>query len=370
MNITFILPGYPNKPVGGFRVVYQYANEFVKKGHEVKIIHPMYMPNYPQKKILKVKTFIKACIKRIIYKVYTPQKPIINWQEINPKIKMIYVPTLNEKYIPDSDVIIATAWHTAEYVVSYSNRKGEKFYFIQHYETWSGPKERVDKTWLFPLKKIVIANWLKELGEELGAENLKVVPNAIEHKKFFLTNKIENRPHKVAMLYHYSDWKGSAEGIKALEIVKEKVPELQAVLFGVPERGPEIPDWIEYIQTPEQEILRDYIYNQSSIFLCASWSEGWGLPASEAMACGCAVVSTENGGVRDFAIHNETALLSPIKDSHQLANHILQLINDSDQQVRMAYSGYKYIQKFNYQNSSTEFEKYLIENYRNNNIVC
>ena len=35
--------------------------------------------------------------------------------------------------VPDGDVVIATWWETAEWVVELSSRKGAKAYFIQHY---------------------------------------------------------------------------------------------------------------------------------------------------------------------------------------------------------------------------------------------
>ncbi|GAA5661432.1 glycosyltransferase family 4 protein [Geobacillus stearothermophilus] len=359
MKITFILPSYPKKPVGGFKIVYQYANELVKRGHEVSIVHPAFMPNYPLSNNLSSK--IKLTTKKLLcyyLKVTLPFKGV-NWQYIDPRVQMIYVPFPDEKFIPDGDVVIATAWHTAEYVNIYTSKKGKKFYFIQHYEIWSGPKDRVDKTWLMPLKKIVIASWLKDLGIKLGAKDITVVPNAIEHDKFYLTNKIEDRPKRISMLYHKSDWKGSSDGIKALEIVKKIVPDIQAVFFGVPERGKDIPDWIEYVQTPSQEYLRDNVYNNSSIFLCPSWTEGWGLPVSEAMACGCAIVSTKNGGVQDFAIHEETALLSPIKDPEQLANNIIRLLKDEKLRIRLAYAGNEKIKQFNFNHSTDLFERVL-----------
>ena len=36
--------------------------------------------------------------------------------------------------------------------------------------------------------------------------------------------------------------------------------------------------------------------------MLTSYYEGWGLPGTEAMACGCALVSTRNGGVDSYAI--------------------------------------------------------------------
>src|SRR3546814_3213520 len=80
---------------------------------------------------------------------------------------------------PDADVVIATAWQTAEVVDRLPAAKGRKFYLIQHLEDWTGPRERVLATWKLPLEKLVIARWLKDIAIELG-ESTSYQPNAID----------------------------------------------------------------------------------------------------------------------------------------------------------------------------------------------
>jgi hypothetical protein len=41
-----------------------------------------------------------------------------------------------KRWIPDADYTIATAWETAHPAATLSNAKGEKIYFVQHYEIW------------------------------------------------------------------------------------------------------------------------------------------------------------------------------------------------------------------------------------------
>ncbi len=40
MKITFILPGPGCTPVGGYKVIYEYANRLAKLGNEVTVVHP------------------------------------------------------------------------------------------------------------------------------------------------------------------------------------------------------------------------------------------------------------------------------------------------------------------------------------------
>lgn len=40
MKITFVLVSSGQNPVGGFKIVYEYANCLAARGHNVTIIHP------------------------------------------------------------------------------------------------------------------------------------------------------------------------------------------------------------------------------------------------------------------------------------------------------------------------------------------
>jgi glycosyltransferase involved in cell wall biosynthesis len=163
------------------------------------------------------------------------------------------------------------------------------------------------------------------------------------------------------MLYHAVPIKGAADGIRALELVREMSPEIRAVLFGVFPRPKWLPRWIEYRCDPPQEELVGSVYNRSSIYMSPSWTEGFGLPSAEAMACGCALVSTDSGGVRDFAEHGNTALLSPPKHPEELAKNILRLLEHDELRIRLANAGHECIQKFTWERSGALLEQAIID---------
>jgi L-malate glycosyltransferase len=146
-----------------------------------------------------------------------------------------------------------------------------------------------------------------------------------------------------------------------LSIVKSRYPGLRAILFGTPRRPESIPAWIHYCGNPSPSELIGWIYNGSSIFVCASWAEGFALPPAEAMACGCAVATTDCGGVREFAEHEVTALLSPPRDPEALARNILHLLEDDGLRQQLAHAGHRRIQSFTWERSTDQLEQFITQ---------
>jgi L-malate glycosyltransferase len=275
---------------------------------------------------------------------------------------MEYVPKLASAHVPDGDAIFATAWQTVQPVLEFPASKGAKFYLIQHYETWAGAQEIVDATWRLPLHKIVIARWLLEKGVDLGCsrESMAYIPNGMAHDVFTVSTPIDERPLRVSMMYsEHQEWKGSTEGVVALNIAKAAVPRMQAVLFGTHPRPQNLPGWIEYRQKPPQKELVQEIYNGSSIFVCSSWYEGSPLPPAEAMSCGCALVSTDIGGIADYAEDEATALLSPAREPEALSRNIIRFLTDEALRQRIARAGHDRIKQFTWQRSTGLLEIHI-----------
>lgn len=90
------------------------------------------------------------------------------------------VPEISDRYVPDGDAVFATWWASAYPVSELSASKGKKFYLIQHYEKWAGDVERLRRTYQLGLGNIVIAGWLRETLESLGAPVLAQISNGLD----------------------------------------------------------------------------------------------------------------------------------------------------------------------------------------------
>jgi glycosyltransferase involved in cell wall biosynthesis len=83
--------------------------------------------------------------------------------------------------------------------------------------------------------------------------------------------------------------------------------------------------------------------------VCPSlWGEGFSKTQVEVMACGCALVTTANGGSGDFAFHGETALVSDSRDVDTMARHIATLLRDDQLRISIAQRGHAYVQWFSW----------------------
>jgi len=353
-RISFVLPFYTPTPIGGYRVVYEYADFLAARGHAVTIIYPRhYSPpptpapfNFLRRHLWAPRTRLR-------------NRPLIPWHTLHPRVRLALVPDLQEASVPDGDVIIATFWATAPPVAELSAAKGRKFYLIQHHETWAGPEIEVNDTWHLPFKKIVISKWLEEIGSQLGASGMRHIPNGIDLKRFRITTPPNKRPMSILSLYHDQVFKGVPDALAVLELYHERFPEVPISMFGTLPRGPDMPTWIRYFHNLSQEDLVQQAYNCNAIYFGASLIEGWALPPAEAMACGCAFVGTDSGGCRDFAIHNRTALLSAAGDRQGMLHNLSAMTKDNGLLRRIQLAGTEYIQQFTWKRAGAAFEEYL-----------
>jgi glycosyltransferase involved in cell wall biosynthesis len=241
--------------------------------------------------------------------------------------------------LPDGDVVVATAWQSAAVVAGAAGRCGAKFYLVQHYESlYHGNPAAVDATYRLPLAKIVISTWLRDVLRERFGADAEVLVTPVDRALFHrVPVEVTTSRPRVLMLHHEYAWKGVADGLAAMEQVRPRAPGLRLVGFGVkPPRGA-LP-YDEFHANPPQHALAA-LYSSCDIYLCPSWDEGLGMPPMEAMACGAALVTYDNGGCRDYARDGETAVVVPRRDVGALAAGLARLASDEALRARLAVAG-------------------------------
>lgn len=331
MIATFVLPGGANAPGGGSRVVFRYANALRVEGWSVNVV----MPSDTYSRSFWPRT---ARCGRYWLSRFTRSHSPHRWFTLHPAVKVAWVPSLAVEHAPSGDVVIATAVRTAEMVAGWPEAAGRKFYLVQGYETWDFSPTRVADSWRLPLTKIAVSRWLGDLIANAG-ERSYYLPNSIDHEAFGMDRPPEER-HAPSVLWphHLMAQKGSADVIAALQPLLRDVPDLRVRAFGVSPTPATGSLRVEYVRNPAQRMLRQ-LYNQATVAIAPSHAEGWGLPACEALQCGCALAASNIGGHREFLIHEHNALLHMPGDIAALRQNVLRLLRSPELRVQLARQG-------------------------------
>lgn len=323
MIVTFVCPSSP-EPTGGVIVLYELANGLARRGHDVHLIHlPMWGRSIEGIDDLARYSF-------------------------EPQLTH-YIPG-EGRVPPPGDIVFGTGAPEG---------LGLPVLLVQGFDMLHPGLER--SAFRTPCLKVCVASWLIDVGERFGVprEQCAVVPNGIDHGHFQLVTPLDQRPFHVAMLHHTHQAKGWPVGLEALRLAHRERPELRAAVFGTTEPREPLPAWATFHKSPDRPTLAREILNRSRIFAQASNYEGFGLPAVEAMACGCALVTTDNGGSRDYAIPGETALVSAPGDAAALARNVVALIDHDEERVRLADAGRRFVARFDWDLAAEQLEGHL-----------
>lgn len=103
----------------------------------------------------------------------------------------------------------------------------------------------------------------------------------------------------------------------------------------------------------DEDIAR--VYQNADIFISTSWWEGFGLPPLEAMACGCAVICSDSGGVNEYVKPGKNCLIFQPKDEDELENALIRLIDDKTLRESLSKQGVKTAKNFTWEESAKQF---------------
>jgi glycosyltransferase involved in cell wall biosynthesis len=207
------------------------------------------------------------------------------------------------------------------------------------------------------------SHWTKETTKNKYHRDSIIVPYGIDHELFRPSEQplLKKQFPSIGFVWFDAEWKGSINVPYAAIIIDKEFAKtrLIAIAASIPQNFIGYEDMIMCVQ-PRQESLRD-IYSSADVFVSSSTFEGFGLPGLEAMACGVPVVTTDSGGVREYAIHDETAVLVTPKEPEALAAAIIRVLKDEKLRQRLIKNGLKKVKEFDWEKSIDLLEKIFIE---------
>lgn len=355
MKLVIALPAYYNFPIGGYNVYYQYANLLSRRGHDVTIVFPRRLtPGRPL--VDRARAALWAMRLRV------RNRPLIGSFPLDAAVKVRLLRDLDGGTLPRADVLVATAWQTAEAMAGVPARCGRKIYVVYDYEylMTASPdvRARIEATYRMPYAMVATSAVVADTIHRCGGEPVALVPCGVDLDTFGVDVPWEQRDRlTVGFPARSETFKGTADAVEAAALLRKRYgSKLTVAAFG--SRRVDLPDWIKWYQYPSSSELRQF-YNAQSVFMVPSHFEGWGLPGVEALACGAALVTTDNGGCRDYAVDERTALVVPPGEPQRLADAVGRLFDDDGLRCRLAQAGNQFVQRYTWAQAADNFEKVL-----------
>ncbi len=328
------------RPVGGVIALVELANELVRQGHRVQILHT---PTAEAQLVSAAE---------------------LDWVDVEPAIEHYFPEDLGPEVLPAADVLLYTTMLVATAMAPRSGAGGRRLIHALRtagavsglpvlYYQGRGVFTPADEelTIRLPGPKICVGTELAAHLLETGVPTHDVVhiPNGVDHETFRIRDDIRTREPRVAMNFDPHPVKGSDAGLEAIEHLHRQLG-IPATIFGsrLPRRA--LPAGLDLVESPRRPALVD-IYNSSTVFLQPSRREGFGMCAVEAMACGCALVTTDNGGSADYAVDGDTALVCT-GEPDAMVDAVGRLVTDDDLRMQIARRGSQFVDRFRWSTSA------------------
>ena len=328
MEIVFPMMGFSVS--GGVRALIEHANGLARRGHRVLVLvaRPS-NPSFPldERVELRQSTVRRSVLGELLW--------------------------LMREIPRTADAVVANFYLTSYPVALATRPRGlDGYYFVQDYEPWffsstsnrkSPGLQRVlaGLSYRLPLKQIVVSAWLRNQLPGEAAQRLPIVNEGVDTSTFApVPAQKGNDPARTIMtIARSAPRKGLKDFEQAMCIVDKTVPGSRLLLV-TQERGLMIdaPMPAEIVH-PANDTELAGCYNRADVFVFSSLREGFGMPPLEAMACGTPVVTTDCGGVLDYAEDGVNCLVVPVGDPQAMARAVQRVLTDESLAKRLSEAG-------------------------------
>lgn len=308
MKIAFCEPGL--HLVGGIRRIIEVTNRLCALGHQIFIYHPS-------------------------------GKPCRWLKNEAPTIKLEKLP--KQKF----DIVIFNLAEQYRHVLN-SNARAKIFLVLAPEVLYKPnvPIEALQHNFFFLANSTFTANYVKQYRRV--KYEIPVIPGGLNPDHFHYDKNI---PKKYHVLYYGSKrpWKGSSLIRQALDSPKLKVIRMEG------------------LNTPQRDLYK--LYASATCFVSAAQAEGFNFPCLEAMACGCPVVCTDDGGNRDYVTTANAITVARNVQAIRQGVHLV--LKDKDLRRSLKREGLKTARdpKYDWDNVTKKLEAVLKGILKNGTVV-
>lgn len=332
LNITY-LP-IVNGVTGGMRIIYEQINRLIERGHNVDAISYYSNPE---------------------------------WFDLKLNVRKINIGEKVEKYLRNTDAIVYTFWNQWYEINNLDNTlfliQGDEFLFDES-KLDVTLRGTVKNSHVYSESKfLAVSRFLNDTIQKKYNRNSIVIKNAIDIEKFYCDkiDKENARPRIIIVGNAMLKFKGFDIILKALELVKNKGYDFD-VLWITQSQPENCPDYIDVAINPPQDKIPE-LYRKSDIYICGSYYEACPLPPLEAMASGCAVITTKCGGIDEYAKEGYNCLMSDPGDYESIALNVVKLLENKELRLELVNNGLNTVKEFTWDKAIDILEGTLMANY-------
>lgn len=344
LKISLLLPGRGS--AGSVRSSMRVGNELLTRGHDVRIFYRNNLPglrNRVREICLKVRYgFGKDWLLKFNGRSFCYSK-------------------LNATDFSSDELIISMCARTTLDMWNLPEEVGIKVLYCRGAEPdrW----EQMLETWQLPIYKIAISSRLAEMiARETNQPVVGIVPNGVDTKEYFPCIPDSER-EGIGSTFGWSTAKDPDSIIDIMQMLGRKLHRVPRYLFSSGKK----PKGIKGIHFKRWPTLAEArrIYSSCKVWFLASFSEGCPNPLLEAMACGCAVVSTDCGGPSDIIKDGVNGFLVEVGDTETMVDKIVLLYNNEQLRNQICANAIKTVESYSWPKAVDKLEAYLITIYDN-----
>ena len=338
MKIIFPTLGFVMS--GGFRYICEVANGLTEKGHEVFILTPLGSKSpFPLTAVQLQKKFLIHHNKYLNF--------ITNTYSLF-------------RTTPKCDILVANYWITAySSFFSRISRRGIPFYLVQAYEPFFMADrifEQLAKMSYYLVDNIITNSmWT----DNMIYKKTHVIHPGVNTEIFKPLNIKTEKKVIFAVGSNALPLKGFEDFVQSMRIIRKVYPNIE-IIVATHENINESRIPIKFVKAQNDfEMAR--LYSACDVFVSTSWYEGFCLPPLEAMACGAPVVTTDSGGINDYAIHQKNSLIVTPKEPMKIANAVLKILSDDELAKKLRDNGIETANKFPWQKTVDRIEQVFLD---------
>ncbi|WP_439134000.1 glycosyltransferase family 4 protein [Pseudomaricurvus sp.] len=208
----------------------------------------------------------------------------------------------------------------------------------------------------------------KDIAEAFDrpVNTISLIHNGIDTDTFQPRAHISSIPYRI-MTTASADQplKGLRYLLEAIAELKPSFPDIELLVVGKLKEGGQtekllaslgLKESVQFVSGISTEALVDQ-YAQASVVVSPSLYEGFGLPAGEAMACGCAVISSDGGALPEVV--GDAGLVVPAGNSRALADALESVLSDEVLRKSLQVKGrQRILEQFCWKVAAREFTHY------------